>query len=89
MSELGDFLRQHRAAVRPADVGMEPSLARRRVAGLRREELALLTGISVDYYARLEQGRVLTASPEVLDALAGALCLDAGERTLLYRLADR
>jgi transcriptional regulator with XRE-family HTH domain len=72
---LGDFLRARRQQVRPEDVGLVPG-ARRRVAGLRREELAMLAGISAEYYLRLEVGRDKHPSPQVLDALARALRLD-------------
>jgi transcriptional regulator with XRE-family HTH domain len=74
-SALGDYLRARRALVRPEDVGLRTS-GRRRVPGLRREELAMLAGISPDYYLRLEQGRGHTPSAQVLDALANALKLD-------------
>jgi len=73
---LGEFLRARRQQVRPEDVGLVPG-SRRRVAGLRREELALLAGISAEYYLRLEVGRDKHPSPQVLDALARALGLDA------------
>jgi len=66
---LGDFLRARREQVRPEDVGLVAG-ERRRVAGLRREELALLAGISAEYYLRLERGRAQNPSPQVLDALA-------------------
>ena len=79
---LGDFLRARRGRVAPEHVGLTGG-RRRRVRGLRREELAQLAGISVDYYVRLEQGRATQPSPEVLDALAGALGLDAAERAHL------
>jgi transcriptional regulator with XRE-family HTH domain len=72
---LGEFLRARRQQVRPEDVGLVPG-ARRRVAGLRREELAMLAGISAEYYLRLEVGRDKHPSPQVLDALARALRLD-------------
>ncbi|MEU1130969.1 helix-turn-helix domain-containing protein [Streptomyces sp. NPDC005900] len=85
---LGDFLRARRARVAPEHVGL-PAGPRRRVRGLRREELALLAGISADYYVRLEQGRATQPSPEVLDALAQALALDTAERTHLTTLAAR
>jgi transcriptional regulator with XRE-family HTH domain len=85
--ELGDFLRACRARLRPADVGLPEPTARRRVVGLRREELAQLAGVSADYYTRLEQGRNRTASPAVLDALAQALCLDDTARSHLFDLA--
>lgn len=85
--ELGEFLRSRRARLNPADVGLPDYGGRRRVPGLRREELALLAGVSVDHYVRLEQGRTLQFSEEVLDAVARALQLDATEREHLYRLA--
>ncbi|AZM54443.1 XRE family transcriptional regulator [Streptomyces sp. WAC 01529] len=84
--ELGTFLRARRARVTPEAVGL-PAGPRRRVRGLRREELAQLAGISVDYYVRLEQGRATQPSPEVLDALARALGLDMAERGHLMTLA--
>ncbi|MEE4420793.1 helix-turn-helix domain-containing protein [Streptomyces bugieae] len=84
---LGSFLRARRGRVAPEDVGLAGG-KRRRVRGLRREELAQLAGISVDYYVRLEQGRNTQPSPEVLDALADALGLDAAERRHLTTLAD-
>jgi transcriptional regulator with XRE-family HTH domain len=83
---LGEFLRTRRAQVEPYEVGL-PGADRRRVPGLRREELAQLAGVSLDYYARLEQGRQSTASPSVLDAMARALRLTADERSHLYDLA--
>jgi transcriptional regulator with XRE-family HTH domain len=83
---LGDFLRRSRAQVQPGDVGV-PSSGPRRVAGLRREEVALLAGVSVDYYARLEQGRERTPSVQMLDALSVALLLDEDARMHLFRLA--
>ncbi len=73
--------------MRPADVGLRDLGPRRRVAGLRREELAQLAGVSVSYYARLEQGMSRGASAEVLDAIARALRLDGHEREHLERLA--
>ncbi|MDT0386292.1 helix-turn-helix transcriptional regulator [Streptomyces dubilierae] len=85
---LGEFLRAARARLEPADAGF-PATARRRVAGLRREELAQLAGVSVDYYTRLEQGRSRTASRAVLDSLASALRLDDAERVHLFDLAAR
>ncbi|WP_433606459.1 helix-turn-helix transcriptional regulator [Dactylosporangium sp. CA-139114] len=84
--ELGDFLRARRDRLRPRDVGLEPG-GRRKVAGLRREELALLAGLSTDYYQRMEQGREVRPSDDVLDALAGALGLDDRERRHLFTLA--
>ncbi|MFI2507079.1 helix-turn-helix transcriptional regulator [Streptomyces sp. NPDC018972] len=85
--ELGDFLQTLRARLRPEDVGLPDYGDRRRVPGLRREELALLAGVSSSYYTRLEQGQSLGASPEVLDALARALRLDEAERHHLHDLA--
>lgn len=89
---LGDFLQARRARLRPEDVGLRDIGPRRRVAGLRREELAQLAGVSVSYYTRLEQGLSRGASAEVLDAIARALRLDEHEheheREHLERLAD-
>ncbi|WP_189220137.1 MULTISPECIES: helix-turn-helix transcriptional regulator [Streptomyces] len=85
--ELGDFLQASRARLRPEDVGLPDYGDRRRVPGLRREELALLAGVSSSYYTRLEQGQSVGASPEVLDALARALRLDEAERSHLHDLA--
>ncbi|WP_433268839.1 helix-turn-helix transcriptional regulator [Actinosynnema sp. CS-041913] len=83
--DLGEFLRTRRARVRPDDVGL-PGGGRRRVPGLRREELALLAGVSVDYYMRLEQGRTPAVSDAVLDAVARVLRLDETERVHLRNL---
>ncbi|GHG75561.1 helix-turn-helix domain-containing protein [Streptomyces griseocarneus] len=83
---LGGFLRARRGRVAPEHVGLAGG-RRRRVRGLRREELAQLAGISVDYYVRLEQGRATQPSLEVLDALAKALGLDTAERDHLTTLA--
>jgi len=85
-NSLGEFLRARRELVRPEDVGL-PAMGRRRVPGLRREELAMLAGISIDYCVRLEQGRDQHPSEQVLDALAQALRLDADGTAHLYRLA--
>ena len=84
--ELGQFLRSRRARVSPELVGLDPG-SRRRVPGLRREELAQLTALSVDYLVRLEQGRVSRPSPAVVEALARGLLLDEPERRHLFRLA--
>jgi len=84
--ELGDFLRTRRARVAPELAGLDPG-SRRRVPGLRREELASLAHVSVDYLVRLEQGRVSRPSPAIVEALARALLLDEVERRHLYRLA--
>ncbi|WP_194910312.1 helix-turn-helix transcriptional regulator [Catenulispora rubra] len=86
-AELGEFLRSRRARLNPADIGLRDYGGRRRVPGLRREELALVAGVSVDHYVRLEQGRTLQFSEDVLDAVARALQLDPIEREHLYRLA--
>ncbi|MFZ3468233.1 helix-turn-helix transcriptional regulator [Streptomyces sp. 4.24] len=83
---LGEFLRARRAALGPRDVGMA-SHGVRRVAGLRREEVADLAGVNADYYARLEQGRERHPSPQVLDALGRALRLAPEPRAHLHRLA--
>ncbi|MGE2715789.1 helix-turn-helix domain-containing protein [Mycolicibacterium litorale] len=85
-SELADFLSARRARLTPDSVGLHRVDARRRVPGLRREELAQLAGVSVDYYTRLEQGRSRSASADVLDALATALRLNDAERQHLHRL---
>ncbi|MDR7276815.1 helix-turn-helix domain-containing protein [Catenuloplanes atrovinosus] len=85
-SPLGDFLRRRRDQVSPAEVGITGTGVRR-VAGLRREEVAMLAGVSVDYYVRLEQGRERTPSAQMLDALSGALLLDEDARMHLFRLA--
>lgn len=85
-NHLGDFLRARRAGLRPEDIGMA-SYGTRRVAGLRREEVAVLSGMNADYCTRLEQGRERNPSPQVLDALSRALRLEADARTHLYRLA--
>ena len=86
-AELGNFLRTRRARLQPEDVGLVSYGARRRVPGLRREELAQLSGVSVAYYTRLEQGQSHHASEGVLDALARALRLTADERAHLRALA--
>jgi transcriptional regulator with XRE-family HTH domain len=83
---LGDYLRARREQVRPEDVGLATG-KRRRVPGLRREELAMLAGISAAYYLRLEQGRITSPSAQVVDALARALQLDAKARRYLHQLA--
>ncbi|MFF8384279.1 helix-turn-helix domain-containing protein [Streptomyces kanasensis] len=86
-AELSEFLRSRRARLKPEDVGL-PAVGRlRRVPGLRREELALLAGVSVAYYTRLEQGNGQNVSTEVLDAIARALRLTDAERDHLLHLA--
>ncbi|MFD7450290.1 helix-turn-helix transcriptional regulator [Kitasatospora sp. NPDC059827] len=82
---LGDFLRSRRARIQPEEVGL-PAHGRRRVQGLRREEVAQLAGVSVDYYIRLEQGRGGSASDAVLDAVARVLRLDEAETAHLRSL---
>ncbi|QFY09934.1 helix-turn-helix domain-containing protein [Nonomuraea phyllanthi] len=86
MDDLAGFLRTRRSRVDPAGAGI-PIDSRRRVQGLRREEVAHLSGVSVDYYVRLEQGRATQPSEQVLDALARVLELDDTELCHLYRLA--
>jgi transcriptional regulator with XRE-family HTH domain len=86
MDDLASFLRTRRSRVDPAAAAI-PADSRRRVEGLRREEVAHLSGVSVDYYIRLEQGRATQPSEQVLDALARVLGLDETERGHLYRLA--
>ncbi|GAA4582335.1 helix-turn-helix transcriptional regulator [Planotetraspora phitsanulokensis] len=85
-SRLGDYLRARRELMRPEDVGLS-DLGRRRAIGLRREELAMLAGISTDYYLRLEQGRDQHPSEQVLEALARALQLDDDATAHLHQLA--
>ncbi|MEV0218038.1 helix-turn-helix transcriptional regulator [Streptomyces sp. NPDC050704] len=84
--ELSAFLRSRRERITPDQVGL-PQTGRRRTPGLRREELALLAGMSATWYTYLEQGRDIRASDQVLDALASALRLDRHERGHLFRLA--
>lgn len=86
---LGEFLQARRARLRPEDVGLAAFPGRRRVAGLRREELAQLAGVSVSYYTRLEQGQAANASDAVLDAIARALELDEYEAEHLRELAGQ
>ncbi|MEU8822454.1 helix-turn-helix transcriptional regulator [Streptomyces sp. NPDC048636] len=86
--ELGAFLRSRRERITPGEVGL-PLSARRRTPGLRREELALLAGISATWYTYLEQGRDIRASDQVLDALASVLRLDRHERGHLFQLAGQ
>src|SRR5580692_7011272 len=83
---LGQLLRSRRERLLPADVGLSAS-QRRRTAGLRREEVALLASLSTTYYTFLEQGRPVRPSAQVLDALAAALRMSAAERRYLHVLA--
>ncbi|MGC4854748.1 helix-turn-helix transcriptional regulator [Micromonospora sp. DT4] len=84
--QLADFLRRRREAIRPAEVGIAGG-SRRRTAGLRREEVAMLAGMSVDYVVRIEQGRSSQPSTQLLGALARALRLTDDERNHLFHLA--
>jgi transcriptional regulator with XRE-family HTH domain len=90
---LGEFLRARRARLRPQQAGLPGPSARRRTPGLRREEVAALAGLSIDYYIRLEQGRERNPGPAVVDGIAGALQLDPDEtahlRTLVEHAAGR
>jgi transcriptional regulator with XRE-family HTH domain len=84
--EIREFLASRRARVTPAQIGMPTGDSERRVPGLRREEVATLAGVSVDYYTKLERGKITSASDSVLDAIARALQLDDAERTHLFDL---
>ena len=75
-NEIRDFLRTRRARITPEQAGLPAYGGNRRVTGLRREEVAMLAGVSVDYYVRMERGSLAGASESVLDALANALQLD-------------
>ncbi|MEU9779862.1 helix-turn-helix transcriptional regulator [Streptomyces phaeochromogenes] len=88
-TELGRFLRARRTEVSPEEVGIKVGPGIRRTPGLRREELATLAGVSIDYYARLERGRETHPSPAVLDALAQALRLGETEHKHLHDLGLR
>ncbi|HEY3560685.1 MAG TPA: helix-turn-helix transcriptional regulator [Kribbella sp.] len=85
-AEVREFLISRRAKLTPSDVGL-PAVGQRRVAGLRRSEVATLAGVSVEYYAKLERGGIAGASSAVLEALAQALRLDDTERAHLFDLA--
>ncbi|GAB2575981.1 helix-turn-helix transcriptional regulator [Streptomyces capparidis] len=87
--ELADFLRSRRARTTPEQAGLPADGRARRVPGLRRDEAARLAGVSTEYYTRLEQGRAHNPSPEVVEALASALHLDASEREHLTDLLAR
>lgn len=86
-AEVRQFLSTRRGRITPEQAGIEPSGGRRRVPGLRREEVARLAGVSVDYYTRLERGNLTGVSDSVLDAIAQALELDRAEHDHLYDLA--
>src|SRR3989440_1251749 len=85
-SEIKEFLTSRGARITPAEVGL-PDYGPRRVPGLRREEVAVLAGVSVPYYTRLERGEMHGVSESVLEALARALQLDGAERQHLFDLA--
>src|SRR5688500_7092837 len=85
-AEFGKFLKGMRSRLSPEDAGAGPTSGARRVPGLRREEVARLAGVSTDYYARLEQGRRITPSAAVVDAIGRALGLDAAGRAHLNDL---
>ncbi|WP_413105696.1 helix-turn-helix domain-containing protein [Streptomyces sp. Inha503] len=84
---LGEFLRACRSRLAPSDVGLRSEGRNRRVEGLRRQEISVLTGISVDYYSRLEQGRERTPSARTLEAIGRALRLDSESLSQLFHLA--
>lgn len=86
-AEVKEFLSSRRARLTPAQAGLPAYGGNRRVAGLRREEVAMLAGVSVDYYVRLERGNLAGASESVLDAVARTLQLDEAEREHLFDLA--
>ena len=86
-NEMRDFLISRRARITPEQAGLPAYGGNRRVAGLRREEVALLAGVSIDYYTRLERGRAHGASDSVLEGIARALHLDEAERAHLFDLA--
>ncbi|MFF7655100.1 helix-turn-helix transcriptional regulator [Streptomyces sp. NPDC007983] len=85
--DIREFLATRRAKITPQQAGLPAFGGNRRVPGLRREEVALLAGVSIDYYVRLERGHLAGASEEVLDAVANALQFDEAERAHLYDLA--
>jgi transcriptional regulator with XRE-family HTH domain len=86
--ELGDFIRAQRERVAPASVGLV-TVRRRRTPGLRREEVAELSGLSTTWYTWIEQGREVSVSPSALARLAGALRLDRAQRAYLFELAGK
>lgn len=87
-NELGEFLRARRARLQPGDVSLPPGTGTRRTPGLRREEIAALAGLSIDYYIRLEQGKESNPSGPILDGLARTLHLNEEEHAHLYALAN-
>lgn len=86
-SDIRDFLSSRRARITPEQAGLLPGGGRRRVPGLRREEVAVLAGVSTEWYTRLEKGHIAGVSEDVLEAVARALQLDDAERTYLFDLA--
>ncbi|MBT0769084.1 helix-turn-helix domain-containing protein [Kineosporia sp. J2-2] len=86
-NELGDFLRSSRSRIEPGEAGLAGGRAGRRVPGLRREEVAVLAGVSADYYTRLEQGRERNPSAQVIEAIGRALRLPEQAREHMFRLA--
>ena len=86
-NEVREFLTSRRAKLTPEQAGLRTYGGTRRVPGLRREEVAMLAGVSVDYYTRLERGNLSGVSETVLEALARALQLDDAERAHLFDLA--
>ncbi|WP_138760531.1 helix-turn-helix transcriptional regulator [Modestobacter altitudinis] len=86
-ADIRDFLTSRRARITPGQAGLLPGGGRRRVPGLRREEVAVLAGVSTDWYTRLEKGHISGVSEDVLEAVARALRLDEAERTYLFDLA--
>ena len=86
-SDIREFLASRRARITPEQAGLLPGGGRRRVPGLRREEVAVLAGVSTDWYIRLEKGHIAGVSEDVLEAVARALQLDEAERTYLFDLA--
>jgi transcriptional regulator with XRE-family HTH domain len=88
-TEIQEFLASRRARITPEQAGLPAYGGNRRVKGLRREEVAMLAGVSVDYYVRLERGNLAGASDSVLDGVARALHFDDAEREHLFDLARR
>src|SRR5213593_4873368 len=86
-AQVREFLLSRRARITPGQAGLPAYGGNRRVTGLRREEVALLAGVSIDYYVRMERGNLAGASDAVLDGIASALQLDEAERAHLFDLA--